>query len=151
MEPAAVFGLDVAAFRYDYKDLIYYENISDELGVGYAVYQVRNLNDALMQGIEASVTSHRGIVTTSLNYTYLDARDESPDRTNDDLPYRPKHSANLALDLAWSRWLLHGDARYRSRIEEVSLYPCRRRTRSGCSTPMRNSASLPGDCQRQGG
>lgn len=121
--PVALFALDLAAFRYDYSDLIYFEDISDELGVGSSVYQVRNLNDALMQGVDVSVTSRRGAITASANYTYLDARDESPGRTDDTLPYRPKHTANFSLDAGWKRWLLHGDTRYRSRIDEVFLYP----------------------------
>jgi outer membrane cobalamin receptor len=121
--PAAVFDVDVAVFRYDYSDLIYFEDISNELGVGYAVYQVRNLNDALMQGAETTVTSRLGLLTAAVNYTYLDARDQSPGRADDYLPYRPEHSANLALDAAFGRWLLHGDARYRSPIDEVFLYP----------------------------
>ncbi len=119
--PAPAFDLDVAAYRYDYEDLIYFEQIAESLGV--TVYQVRNLNDALMQGIEATVTSRLGILTASANYAYLDARDQSPGRTDDYLPYRPKHSANLSLDVLWKRWLLHGDARYRSAIDEVFLYP----------------------------
>ena len=120
--PAAVFGVDVAAFRYEYEDLMYFADVSAELGVPFA-YQVRNLNNALMQGVETTVQSRWRALTAFANYTYLDARDESPDRVDDILPYRPEHSAALGADVAWKRWTLHGDARYRSRIEEVFLYP----------------------------
>lgn len=120
--PAALFGVDVAAFRYEYEDLMYFADVSAELGVPFA-YQVRNLNNALMQGVETTVQSRWRAVTAFANYTYLDARDESPDRVDDILPYRPEHSAAAGADVEWKRWTLHGDARYRSRIEEVFLYP----------------------------
>ena len=120
--PDAIFGLDVAAFRYQYEDLMYFEDVSAELGVPFA-YQVRNLNSALMQGVETTVQSHWRALSAFANYTYLDARDESPDRTDDVLAYRPEHSAALGADVAWRRWTVHGDARYRSQIDEVFLYP----------------------------
>lgn len=122
--PRDALMLDAAVFRYEYDDLIYWENISDEVGVGYPLYQVRNLSSALMQGVELSAESHfRESVTVSANYTYLDARDRSPDRTDDRLAYRPEHSLNLALDTSWLRYFFHIDARYRSGIDEVFLYP----------------------------
>jgi outer membrane receptor for ferrienterochelin and colicin len=120
--PAALFGLDVAAFRYQYEDLMYFADVSAELGVPFA-YQVRNLNSALMQGVEATLQSRWRAVTAFANYTYLDARDESADRTDDLLAYRPDYSAAIGADVEWRRWTLHGDARYRSHIEEVFLYP----------------------------
>jgi outer membrane receptor for ferrienterochelin and colicin len=121
--PADVFDVDVAAFRYEYEDLIYWEEISDELGVLYTIYQVRNLNSALMQGIETTLRSKWRALTMNANLTYLDARDTSPDRTDDLLAYRPKYSGGFGADLLLGRWTLHGDGRYRSRIEEVFLYP----------------------------
>ncbi len=120
--PASIFGLDVAAFRYEYEDLMYFADVSAELGVPFA-YQVRNLNNALMQGVEAGVQSRWRAVTAFANYTWLDARDESPGRADDILPYRPEHSAAVGADVDWKRWTVHGDARYRSAIEEVFLYP----------------------------
>ncbi len=119
-DPDPRFGIDVAAFQYNYEDLIYWVDISDSTGIKY---QVRNLNSAKMSGIETTVTSTHGALSMSANYTYLDARDESPDRTDDLLAYRPRHTANLGADLGVGRFLLHGDARYRSEIEEVFLFP----------------------------
>jgi outer membrane cobalamin receptor len=112
----------VAAFRYEYEDLMYFADVSAELGVPFA-YQVRNLNSALMQGVEVGVQSHWRAVTAFANYTYLDARDQSPDRTDDILAYRPKYGAALGADVEWRRWTFHGDGRYRSQIDEVFLYP----------------------------
>jgi outer membrane cobalamin receptor len=120
--PVAVFGLDVAAFRYEYEDLMYFEDVSAELGVPFA-YQVRNLNRALMQGVEATLQSRWKALSAFANYTYLDARDQSEGRADDLLAYRPEHSAAVGADVAWNRWTVHGDARYRSQIDEVFLYP----------------------------
>lgn len=120
--PMAAFGLDVAAFRYEYEDLMYFEDVSAELGVPFA-YQVRNLNQALMQGVEATVQSRWKALSAFANYTYLDARDQSENRADDILAYRPEHSAAVGADVAWNRWTFHGDARYRSQIDEVFLYP----------------------------
>jgi len=120
--PAALFALDVAAFRYEYEDLMYFADVSAELGVPFA-YQVRNLNSALMQGAEATVQSRYRALSAYANYAYVDARDQSPDRTDDLLAYRPKHSAAFGADVERGRWTVHADARYRSHIEEVFLYP----------------------------
>jgi outer membrane receptor for ferrienterochelin and colicin len=122
-DPDPIFGLDAAAYRYDYQDMIYWILISEELGVTYPVYQVRNLNAALMSGFEVALTSSWRNLSLSANYTYLDARDRSQGREDDVLAYRPKHTANFAADLRVDRWLLHGDARYRSEMEEVFLFP----------------------------
>jgi outer membrane cobalamin receptor len=116
-------GVDVAAFRYDYEDLIYWVEVSDELGVPGPVFQVRNLNSARMSGIETTLTSQLRALSLSASYMYLDARDESPGRTDDVLAYRPKHTASFGADLGAGRWMLHGDARYRSELEEVFLFP----------------------------
>ncbi len=121
--PSKRFDLDMAGFRYEYEDLIYWIEISEELGTTYTVYQVRNLNSALLQGVETSLRSQWGRVSANANFTYLDARDTSPDRTDDLLAYRPKYTGGFGVDLDLGRLMLHGDGRYRSRIEEVFLYP----------------------------
>jgi len=116
--------LDAAVYHYDYDDMIYWVSVAEEEGVDYPLFQVRNLNRAVMQGVEltAAATVHRN-VRASGSYTFLDAEDRSSGRTDDVLAYRPKHSAGAAVDLAWTRWKLRLDARYRSRVEEVFLYP----------------------------
>jgi outer membrane receptor for ferrienterochelin and colicin len=118
--PKPVFGLDAAAFRYHYEDMIYWVLVDTDPVVRY---QVQNLNSALMSGAEATVTSTIHSLTLSANYMFLDARDQSPGRTDDKLAYRPRYTANFGADLALGRrWMLHGDARYRSKIEEVFLF-----------------------------
>lgn len=118
--PKPLFGLDAAAYRYHYEDMIYWVVIP---GTTPVEYQVRNLNSALMSGFETTFTSALRALTLTANYTYLDARDQSPGRTNDTLAYRPKHTLNFGADLGLRpRWMLHADARYRSKIDEVFLF-----------------------------
>lgn len=122
--PWSSLELDAAVFRYEYEDLIYWQNISDEMGVDLPLYQVRNLNSALMEGVELTlVYSWKDHLKISSNYTYLDAKDRSPDRTDDVLAYRPKHTFRISSALSWGRLTVQFDSRYRSEIEEVFLFP----------------------------
>jgi iron complex outermembrane receptor protein len=116
--------LDAAVFRYEYEDLIYWQNISEELNVDFPLYQVRNLNSALMEGIELSLRyAWRGHFEMSSNYTYLNAEDRSPNRTDDVLAYRPEHTVRVSSAVFYGAAMLQFDSRYRSRIEEVFLFP----------------------------
>jgi len=122
--PTGNLNFDAAVFRYEYEDMIYWENVSNEYGVGYPLFQVRNLNSALIEGAELTVqTGLTDHLTLSGNYTYLDAKDRSPNRLDGLLPYRPRHLLNFAVDAAWFDYFFHVDTRYRSEIEEVFLYP----------------------------
>lgn len=119
-----IFELNMAYFRYHYRDMIYWQEISAEEGVIYTLFQVRNLNKALTQGLEFSASFRPlKMLRTTASYTYLDARDESPGRTDDYLPYRIKHSVDLSAQLDWRRFSLRGEGRYRSKVDEVFLYP----------------------------
>jgi iron complex outermembrane receptor protein len=122
--PWSSMEVDVAAFRYEYEDLIYWQNISAELGVDYPLYQVRNLNRALMEGIELSLGyKWSNYFKFSSNYTYLNAKDQSVNRMDDILAYRPKHTFRLSSTVFWGSATLQFDTRYRSEIEEVFLFP----------------------------
>ncbi|RMF58196.1 MAG: hypothetical protein D6748_09395 [Calditrichaeota bacterium] len=117
-------NVDLALFRYHYKDLIYWVDIAKEEQVNFPYFQVRNLNRALMQGAELSLQfSWKQFIRASANYTYLDARDLSPNREDDLLAYRPEHSFFFHVFFNWRRLHLNLDGRYRSKIKEVFLYP----------------------------
>lgn len=117
-------NLDLAYFHYRYKDMIYWINISAEEAVNYTLFQVRNLNEALMQGVELSLNLHPWqFWRANLNYTYLDARDLSNYRTDDVLAYKVHHSFSFVSSFQTGPWLLNFDGRYNSRVEEVFLYP----------------------------
>lgn len=116
--------IDLAYFRYHYRDMIYWVEISAEEGVLYTLFQVRNLNRALMQGLETELSFYwRHHWHASVGYTYLDAKDQSPNRTDDLLAYRARHSFLFSTDATINRFTLGVHGRYKSRLEEVFLYP----------------------------
>ncbi len=121
---AKLLALDVAFYRYHYKDMIYWINISAEEGVNFPYFQVRNLNRALMQGVEIVLNlSLENMIRGNISYTYLDAQDRSIDRLDGLLAYRPKHNFSFTATLDRRRFNLNLNGRYRSKIEEVFLYP----------------------------
>lgn len=113
---------DAAVFYNHYKDLISYQQRSvpgEEL-----LFEVINLNKAIMQGFEisgdfmatANLSFHGG-------YTYLDARDASDERFNDVLSYKSKHTFYLTGNATVEKFGFSLQARGRSRIDEVFIYP----------------------------
>jgi len=116
--------IDLAYFRYHYRDMLYWIEISAEEGVLYTLFQVRNLNRALMQGLEAELRLHwKNHLHTSFSYTYLDAQDQSPNRTENFLAYRVRHSFFFAADANLKRFTLTLHGQYKNKLEEVFLYP----------------------------
>jgi outer membrane cobalamin receptor len=108
---------DTSLFIYDFSDMIYWDRLSE------GEYQAINLSRSVIKGIETGVNvSWRGLSTTA-NYTYLDAQDRTKGRTDDELPYKPKHSAYAALDYQYIRFRFGVSLRYVSEIEEVVFYP----------------------------
>jgi len=120
----SMLDISLSYFRYHYKDMIYWVEISNEEKVVYTLFQVRNLNKASMQGAEFSVQL-RPVPTLTLfgGYTYLDAKDLSANRLDDNLAYRVKHSVNFFADYRLAPFRFHFDGRYKSAVDEVFLYP----------------------------
>ncbi len=114
--------LDVAFFYNRYRDLISFRQLSNPLEP--LLYQVVNLKEALMQGVELSYTHQwKDRLVLSLSYTFLDARDISAGRVNDALAYKVRHTIGASATARQGRFTLNLNARYRSRIEEVFIYP----------------------------
>ena len=91
---------------------------------GELLFEVINLNKAIMQGIELSVDySPFTWMRWSAGYTYLDARDVSEVRFNDVLPYKSKHTGFASLFLEHGKLNFFLQGRGRSRIDEVFIYP----------------------------
>ena len=114
--------VDVSVFYNRYKDLISYQQRS--IPGQPLLFEVINLNKAIMQGFEISLDYlplHWLKVQTG--YTFLDARDASENRFNDVLPYKSKHTAYLSLFGKIKKFHLFLQARSRSRIHEVFIYP----------------------------
>ncbi|HJW31703.1 MAG TPA: TonB-dependent receptor, partial [Saprospiraceae bacterium] len=114
--------LDIALYYNHYKDLISYKQISnpgDPLR-----FEVVNLNKAVMQGAEISAEFDISKkLAVMAGYNYLDARDASPGRLNDVLPYKSKHTAYANVIYTFKYFHLSLMARSRSRIDEVFIYP----------------------------
>lgn len=116
--------IDLSYFHYKYTDMIFWINISQEEQVNFTLFQVRNLNAALIQGLEFGLRFHPVPQwRTSFGYTYLDAKDQSDNRKDDTLPYKVKHTFSFTSLYQFHSWLLELDGRYRSKVEEVFLYP----------------------------
>jgi outer membrane receptor for ferrienterochelin and colicin len=114
--------LEISAFYNHYRNLISFQQVSQPLEP--LVYQVVNLRQALMQGIEFSVRHQfRPWLHANLAYTFLDARDISPERLNDALAYKVRHTLGTSVQAQYEDFSLHLSSRYRSRIEEVFIYP----------------------------
>jgi iron complex outermembrane receptor protein len=115
-------SVDVALFYNRYKNLIGFQQISRPLEP--LVYEVINLKEAVMQGVELSWQQQwNNILSTRMGYTFLDARDVSVGRLNDELPYKVRHSFSFSATARHKGFTLNINSRYRSAIREVSLYP----------------------------
>ncbi len=120
--PAPGASLDVAFFYNHYKNLISFQQLSDPFEP--LLYQVINLRAAVMQGIELSYRQQFGkLLSLNAAYTFLDARDISENRLNDALAYKVRHSFGLGATATYKAVTLNANCRYRSRIEEVFIYP----------------------------
>ncbi|RMH65217.1 MAG: PEGA domain-containing protein [Calditrichaeota bacterium] len=122
--PSEKFRLNAAWFRYHYTDMIYWVEISGEVGVVYTLFQVRNLNKALIQGVELDMSwlPVENLQCTAA-YTFLDARDQSPGRTDDYLAYRVRHGVKAGVRYTHGDYALSVNVRYKSKVDEVFLYP----------------------------
>jgi outer membrane receptor protein involved in Fe transport len=115
-------SFDVAVFYNKYKDLISFLQVSQPLEP--LRYRVINLKEAVMQGFEiAYVRQIENMARLHISYTYLDARDVSEGRLNDDLAYKMKHTLSVGATVYVGKFVGNVNARYRSAIKEVFIYP----------------------------
>lgn len=111
---------DIAFFWNEYENLISYVQLN-EPGL---VFEIRNLNKAVMRGVEANVSVFcKSYFKASIGYTFLDAQDRSKNRTNDVLAYKVKHALTFSSSVDYQRISVGLDGRINSRTEEVFIYP----------------------------
>jgi len=108
---------DTSLFIYDFSDMIFWERLSED------EFQVTNLNSSVIRGMETSAKFSWDSFSATANYTYLDAQDRTEGRTDDKLPYKPKHTAYTSLDYQYARFRLGASLRYVSEVEEAIFYP----------------------------
>ena len=122
MELSKKASLDAAFFYNRYGNLISFRQLSKPFEP--LLYEVINLKEAVMQGFELTYQHALGnFLQLRGGYTFLDARDISPERLNDDLPYKVRHSFSLSASTYLSDFVLNVNSRYRSAIKEVFIYP----------------------------
>ena len=87
---------------------------------GNPVIQIQNIARARLRGVDASVraTPFPGGPTTTVSYTFLDARDVV---TGSMLAFRPQHLVTVGADYGWRSLSAGADFRHVSRIERIEL------------------------------
>ena len=122
MKLASHTTLDAALFYNHYIDLISFQQLSKPLEP--LLYEVINLKKAVMQGFEVSLGQQWGsYLSLNIGYTWLDARDVSEGRLNDELAYKVKHTFSASATARYGNFVLNINGRYRSQIREVFIYP----------------------------
>jgi len=121
------FNLDIAVFYNYYNNLIQYVNISPSPS---GPFQVQNVAKAQVKGFEFFIDYNSNLKLFkedfhygfSFDYTYLDARDLSNGRADDNLPYKPKHLFNSNINLGYYGFNLNVNGRFVGKIDEVIFY-----------------------------
>ncbi len=121
------FNLDVSFFYNYYENLIQYVNIGPTPN---GPFQVQNVALAQVRGFEFYIdyNSSSKVLNEKFNYgfefdyTFLDARDLTSTRSDDFLPYKPKHIINSNINLFYYGFNLNFNSKYLSKIEEVYFF-----------------------------
>ncbi len=121
------FSFDISAFFNLYNNLIQYVNIGNSIN---GPFQVQNIANSQVKGIEINfeygsdikLFKEKLIYGLQFDYSYIDARDLSSGRTNDFLPYKPKHLFNSSINLNMLGFNLNFNGRYVSDIDEVLFF-----------------------------
>lgn len=121
------FTIDFSAFINEYDNLIQYVNIGGGI---YGPFQVQNIANSQIKGFEFMIDYKADAYLFSrylgyhfnFNYTYMDARDLSPKRTEDFLPYKPSHLLNFSADLNYRDFYFNVTGKYVSKIDEDLFY-----------------------------
>ena len=120
--PKEKLTIDLSFYHNQFKDLISFVQVSGPLEP--LTFMVINLKTATMQGAEIAFNYRPcGWFGLRAGYAFLDAKDTSPDRHNDVLAYKPKHTVSLSADFKYHKFNLFLHGRARSKIEEVFIYP----------------------------
>lgn len=105
---------DVTHFHYRYRDMIHYRDTEDA-----SVFEIVNLQRAVIRGVELEAGVHRRDHAGTIGYTLVDTRNED---TGDPLPYQPLHHLNGSASWMPGRWTLSASLRHVSETEIVRFY-----------------------------
>jgi outer membrane receptor protein involved in Fe transport len=121
------FIVDFSFFFNLYDDLIQYVNIgTNTLGP----FQVKNISKSQSRGFDFlieynstfRVFNEKFAYKFEFDYTFNDARDLSANRTDDLLPYKPKHLYNSTVNLNYYGFNLNVSGKFVSKVEKVIFY-----------------------------
>jgi outer membrane receptor protein involved in Fe transport len=121
------FIVDFAFFFNLYDDLIQYVNIgTNTLGP----FQVKNISKSQSRGIDFLIEynstfrlfNEKFSYKFEFDYTFNDARDLSANRTDDLLPYKPKHLYNSTVNLNYFGFNFNVNGKFVSKVDKVIFY-----------------------------
>jgi len=84
-----------------FRAALFYNRLRDLIAsrqLGSNIQQMQNIGKALLRGIELDYRLNGKRMDLMLNYTFLDARNQSVNRESDYLEYRPRHRLNGVLE-----------------------------------------------------
>lgn len=121
------FTFDVSLFINKYDNLIQYVNIGGQIN---GPFQVQNIAKSQIKGIEVFIdyNSHFNFLRKLLgygfnfSYSYIDARDLSPKRADDYLPYKPAHNISFGADLSYLDFNFDISGKYLSKVDKDLFY-----------------------------
>ena len=121
------FIVDFAFFFNYYDNLIQYVNVGSTI---LGPFQVKNIAVSQSRGIDFLIEYNSSIrlfkeklsYKFSFDYTFNDARDLSTGRTDDLLPYKPKHLYNSTVNLNYFGFNFNVNGKYVSKVEKVIFY-----------------------------
>lgn len=120
-------SFDLSAYINNYDNLIQYVNIGNQI---QGPFQVQNIAKAQIKGIELQTDfsspfklfKQKGNLAITLSYSYTDARDLSPSRNDELLPYKPRHLINLNAFTQYSMFVIYLSSKYVSKTDEVIFF-----------------------------
>ena len=121
------FTFDVSAYINEYNNLIQYVNIGTGIN---GPFQVQNIAKSQIKGFEVFLdyNSHFNMFNKqfgygfNVSYSFVDARDLSVNRTDNYLPYKPKHNLSFSADINYLGFSYDISGKYLSKVDKDLFY-----------------------------
>ena len=121
------FTFDISAYINEYNNLIQYVNIGTGIN---GPFQVQNIAKSQIKGFEVFLdyNSHFNMFNKqfgygfNVSYSFVDARDLSANRTDDYLPYKPKHNLSFSADINYLGFSYDISGKYLSKVDKDLFY-----------------------------
>ena len=121
------FTFDISAYINEYNNLIQYVNIGTGIN---GPFQVQNIAKSQIKGFEVFLdyNSHFNMFNKqfgygfNVSYSFVDARDLSVNRTDNYLPYKPKHNLSFSADINYLGFSYDISGKYLSKVDKDLFY-----------------------------